>query len=192
MILSRIEDRRRRRRHSASKTRVTALMAPSLTRSSTRTTSIQAIKAASRSAGDRSSLKILEAVSRVAYLSGIRTMRMGSQSGLTKETAIPARRWRNLSAVSRMRRSVTSESNIISPMVLPSETIKQSILLSYSCATQCASGMIDERIPAARSAASSTVLPSWLSSIAMLHPRRAYLDRYARPQVWRAGAEISN
>jgi len=38
MILSRIEDRRRRRRHSASKTRVTALMAPSLTRSSTRTT----------------------------------------------------------------------------------------------------------------------------------------------------------
>ncbi len=42
MILSRIEDRRRRRR-----------FAPSLTRSSTRTTSIQAIKAASRSAGDR-------------------------------------------------------------------------------------------------------------------------------------------
>src|SRR5580704_10267049 len=47
MFLSRIEDRRRRRRRSASKTRVTALMAPSLTRTSTRTTSIQAIKAAS-------------------------------------------------------------------------------------------------------------------------------------------------
>src|ERR1700722_5345091 len=37
MILSGIKDRRRRRRHSASKMRVTALMAPSLTRSSTRT-----------------------------------------------------------------------------------------------------------------------------------------------------------
>src|SRR5580704_8833843 len=37
VILSRIEDRRRRRRHSASKTRVTALMAPSLTRLPTRT-----------------------------------------------------------------------------------------------------------------------------------------------------------
>jgi hypothetical protein len=49
IILSRIEDRRRRRRHSASKTRVTALMAPSLTRLSTRTTSIHAIKAATRS-----------------------------------------------------------------------------------------------------------------------------------------------
>jgi hypothetical protein len=48
MILSRIEDRRRRRRHSASKTRVTALMAPSLTRSSARTTGIHAIKAALR------------------------------------------------------------------------------------------------------------------------------------------------
>src|SRR5580704_16904533 len=36
-ILSRIEDRRRRRRHSASKTRVNALMAPSLTRLPTRT-----------------------------------------------------------------------------------------------------------------------------------------------------------
>jgi hypothetical protein len=47
MILSRIEDRRRRRRRSASKTRVTALMAPSLTRSLTRITNIQAIKAAS-------------------------------------------------------------------------------------------------------------------------------------------------
>jgi len=46
MILSRIEDRRRRRRHSASKTRVTALMAPSLTRSSPWTTGAQAIKAA--------------------------------------------------------------------------------------------------------------------------------------------------
>src|SRR5580698_8818607 len=37
MNLSRIYDRQRRRRHSASKTRVTALMAPSLTTSSTRT-----------------------------------------------------------------------------------------------------------------------------------------------------------
>jgi hypothetical protein len=37
MILSRVEDRRRRRRQSAAKTRVTALMAPPLTRSSTRT-----------------------------------------------------------------------------------------------------------------------------------------------------------
>jgi hypothetical protein len=46
VILSRIEDRRRRRRHSASKTRVTALMAPSLTNSSTRTTGSHAIKAA--------------------------------------------------------------------------------------------------------------------------------------------------
>jgi len=46
IILSRIVDRRRRRRHSASKTRVTALMAPSLTRWSTRTTSIHATKAA--------------------------------------------------------------------------------------------------------------------------------------------------
>jgi hypothetical protein len=46
VILSGIVDRRRRRRHSASKTRVTALMAPSLTRSPTRTTSIHAIKAA--------------------------------------------------------------------------------------------------------------------------------------------------
>jgi allantoinase len=51
-ILSRIEDRRRRRRHSASKTRVTALMAPSLTGSPTRTTGSHAIKAATRSVSD--------------------------------------------------------------------------------------------------------------------------------------------
>src|SRR5580692_11205535 len=70
-ILSRIKDRPLARLRASLTRYGRRRFAPSLTRSSTRTTSIQAIKAASRSAGDRSSLKILEAVSRVAICRAI-------------------------------------------------------------------------------------------------------------------------